>query len=450
MRPLLRLLSAMIAVFVLMDGDKPPLASADGCQGCSSNSPIINPFPIMWLRWGTSRILKNNSACPKKFDVEHARIAIKRIETNENNPDGKVRGYQLVVVDDKNIPQCEGTNLVGITFELSKGKEPVIVKQIAKTQVTQDSRNVLRLVHNEYRLVYYISPVISEPDESLCTHRFRAGWLRRFWWRIRSNYGPSFPPPKPSPDLKSLFEVLPDHLAEYAVIIPDAEYDNDGAPATKDDLSSIHLRPIPSWAQGGLGKPSLEWFEFACAAGALAHTDLNGMVDIGEDKDVRTAALRMVQAQYYAFESRTLYGIPISYTRNQPHPCLSTGHCRFELQSSQDNSLQDNAVATTSVQNDPTQGKLIEAMWSKDGAVCISHSRLWEKDTVISSALPYSHTTPDLQAGEMLFISEIQKKFKIQSCDIVNNAKSNSTKTNKSDASKAFFTSYVENHIHNK
>jgi hypothetical protein len=63
------------------------------------------------------------------------------------------------------------------------------------------------------RYLYFISEMVT-PDASLCTH----GITRPFFPRVRKYLQVA-----KSPKIDS---ALPDHLAEYAVIIPDARYDN--------------------------------------------------------------------------------------------------------------------------------------------------------------------------------------------------------------------------------
>jgi len=150
MRPLIKLLPAVIAVFVVMDGDRPPLAIADGCPGCSSNSPIINPFPIMWLHWGTSKVLKGSSTC-KKFDkIRDPRIAIDTITQRIEIPDPKIppgppviktiRGYQLIVVDDSGNPACTGTELGQLLApSMGAGKVEIIARAYTNCPQPTDS-----------------------------------------------------------------------------------------------------------------------------------------------------------------------------------------------------------------------------------------------------------------------------------------------------------------------
>src|ERR1041384_757796 len=162
MRPLIKLLLAVIAVFFVMDGDKPPLAIADGCPGCASNSPIINPFPIMWLRWGTSKVLSGNKPTCDVDKFKDPRIGIKPIELHSTDNSEQIRGYQLIVADatnDAKYAPCEGADLVGVTYILSRSRSPVLIQQVALVEVVRDSNDVIdqRLnPYREYRLGYFI------------------------------------------------------------------------------------------------------------------------------------------------------------------------------------------------------------------------------------------------------------------------------------------------------
>ena len=103
----------------------PRFASAEGCQGCASNSPIINPFAVMWLRGRSMPVLRNHSTC-KKADRPGAHLAIVRLD---DNAEGKMRGYQLVVTADDEI-LCSGSELTGVVFQLSsRYGEPAIIRK---------------------------------------------------------------------------------------------------------------------------------------------------------------------------------------------------------------------------------------------------------------------------------------------------------------------------------
>lgn len=394
----MRLCSIAIGIAALIGEQGPPSASAEPCP-CASNSPVINPFPFKWIRWGTSRVLQGTSRCP----IAHARepaIAISEIEQAESKS-GDVRGYQLIVVDLAiNHLLCKGTKLAGVQFVLSEGQETVMIQQVAKTKITPDEADLDKSRPDEYRVVYALSAV-KRPNDSICTHALRSGgWFRRSLRRLFGYETVAYEPSQPSdltaqPDLDGLAEVLPDHLADYAVIIPNAEYNDNVVPQTppSEGLPELHIppeydsnghpTPRPGWKPSD--KSPLEWFEYACASGALAHTELRGLLDARkEPQTVRTAALRMFSATYKGETAETIFGVPISFMRisdssSHDDPCPALGPHSF-----------------------------IEARWDDKGATCLSHSRLWMKDTVITAA-----HNPDLVKSEDDFTFE----FCLPSCE---------------------------------
>lgn len=382
-------LLASVVLLVLLAGGRPPPAAADGCTGCTTNSPIVNPFPIGGLRWGTAKVKEGTPRCVIQ-DSDEAALAIAEIA-----PGSKLRGYQLVVVDKQNRQLCAGTSLTGVKFVISKDWEPYVVQQIAKTELKQDLSQLDRPDRKEeFRLVYYIAAA-ADPDESICIDERR--WAnrrhKRLLRRVIRREGPSFadyPPPKVSDSLNDVFKVLEGQLDRFAVVIPDAAYTIDGISRDPGaNLDRTKLRSVPS--------AKLEWFELACAGGALAHTELSGLVEMGEDKKVRTAALRMFLAKYQD-DNDTVEGVPIEYVKH----------------------------ATLAIPGKLPPGT-IEAQWNENGATCLSHSRMWRKDTLITEGIYYQGMS--LDASETEFI----KEYKLKKC---------------SDRPAGYFTSFVVNHVH--
>src|SRR4051812_15241332 len=106
--------SIAAAISVVLHCTLPRVASAEGCPGCASNSPIINPFAIMWLRGQSMPVLRNYSTC-KKASHAGAHLGVLRLEDNAKD---QIRGYQLVVTANDEI-LCSGKELTGIVFRLS-------------------------------------------------------------------------------------------------------------------------------------------------------------------------------------------------------------------------------------------------------------------------------------------------------------------------------------------
>jgi hypothetical protein len=104
------------------------------------------------------------------------------------------------------------------------------------------------------------------------------------------------------------------------------------------------------------------------------------VVNPADPVKVRTAALRMFSATYRGTRAETLFGIPIEFSRDIPR---SPG---------------------APIPSGPA-GRSIEAVWSGDGAVCISHSRLWMRDAIVTHA---GHDPKaDLAAREKDFINRL-------------------------------------------
>jgi ADYC domain len=391
----------LVVLFVLFGGEGPPPVSADSCPGCSSNSAYVNSFPVRALRWGTSPVVGGTIKCPFK---RNQWLAIQRLPVDTQKI--PMRGYQLVVVDNDWKTVCEGLDVVGVHIELNRNGRRVVIQQMAKTVVTKHNPQLSDLTHREYRPVYFISAA-NAPDTSICTEFYEhwLGWIVRYVKRrFGSTAGDSDYLAQPADRLDDLFHVFADRLVEYAVIIPDASHAPRGNPVNPSE-SWTNLRPIPEAARAARGRISLEWFDLACAGDALAHTDLSGLVDLEEEKWVRTAALRMFLADYREADKATLDGTPIQYARDTRKYRYPSCH---------------RCTTPTLTERGP-----IEAVWTEKGAACLTHSRLWLKDTVITAAESYNGS---LEEREVAFRSQ----FRLPVC---------------SKAQTGIFTSYNPNHI---
>jgi hypothetical protein len=433
----------VIITTLLLDWTSLPRANA-GCP-CTGNSPIVNTFPVRSLRWGTGRVLRGTDNCEiTKF--KGPRIAIGKVA--DSDQPGAVRGYQLVIVDRDNVTQCVGSKLAGIVFDqlYADHDEPVVVRQVAKAKVTPDSPQKEACFLDEYRFVYMISAA-SRPDDSVCTHGLNNDWLSRQGRRGNQDI-PSFKLTEISSSPADLLEIYPKQLADYAVIIPDAEYDINGNPHTD---SSVGLPKVPD--------KNLEWYELACANGALAHTDLNGLVELGENKEIRTAAMRMLQGKYVNNQTETNKGIPISFRRDRPHSpeyrdlCeKSTKHPKIgdiaakgvDGKSREARGIEARGIEVRDIEARDIEAKDIEARWTTHGAMCMSHSRLWMKDSAIDKARKYP--APTLGASEHLFMDHLKglkhakgdPDLKVP-CDSMSDG---------DPKSGVYFTSGVVHHIH--
>jgi len=354
----------------------------------------------MWLRGQSMPVLRNYSTC-KKADQHGAHLAIVKLDDNSTS---KMRGYQLVVTAG-GPTLCSGSELVGIVFQLSSTYgEPAMIRQVAKTPITTDRPPGGVKPAEEYRLMYLVSPA-ARPDDSLCNHSLNDSRLRRVKRRFFPYHIPEFQQPQNSSNGDNLFEVYKDRLMDYAVIIPNAEYDDRGEP---------QLQATPKTP-----RPDELWFEFACAEGALAHTDLTGLVDVDAPQEIRTAAIRMFRAQYDGKDTATEDGTPIDCVRGE-RPQLP-------------GAVPPSKAAEQDLTNPPDVGDL-EAKWDSTGAVCVNHSRLWMRDSIIPDAKPSLPNTPK---GEVL------KALKQAEDEFI--AQFNRHKCTKKD--EGYFTSRVVHHI---
>lgn len=403
MQVLSRIVPCAIFMTSLIDLARPPEADAASCP-CTSNSPIVNPFPYRSLRWGTSQVLRGTDHCDKT-KMKDPRIAIAKIEDH----DPLVRGYQLEVVDRGNpsAKPCSGTQLAGVVFNhlFTPNDEPVVIRQVALAKVTPDIPGTQACVLDEYRIVYLIASV-HRPDDSVCTHDLHNGKLHRGYRRLTGFKLPDLMSPEISPKVSDLPLVLPDQLENYVVVMPDADYDTDGEPQTEPPVAGEPLQGTD---------PALEWYELACGGGALAHTDLSGLVELGEPKEVRTAALRMLRANYRGNLTETLDGIPISFQRDKQHTSEYEALCEASRSAgvakptagsadkTDTNGARDVAAATkVTLIGD----KDVEARWAATGAVCVTRSRLWRADGVVTAAQRYHGKT--LKDREIEFMKAIQ------------------------------------------
>jgi len=397
-----RLLLVSITLSVLLGGERPSQAEASGCIGCPTNSPIVNSFPVWALRWGTAKVLDGTPNC-KIARGEDASIAIAELPSS-----GKVRGYQLVVVGNNNRQLCQGAQLTGVKFEISNGWEPYIIQQIGQTALRQQLSPIDSKVTAGYRLVYFISAAV-DPDESICHNgRSSANRFYRRWWRKAFNrVGPRFsdyPPPQISESVDEVIEVQDSHLDSFAVVIPDAAYTADGI--------AVNLAPR-SKKLASVPYPKLEWFEIACAGGALAHTELSGLVELGDDKAVRTAALRMFLGKYKD-DHDTVPGVTIQVYKHKRSAALGGQGTQERLPPGRD-------------------GGKVEAQWDETGAVCLSHARMWLRDTLVTEGIYYrsqdKSKTMSLAESESAF----KKELGLQPCG---------------EHPRGYFTSYVtKDHI---
>jgi hypothetical protein len=142
-----------------------------------------------------------------------------------------------------------------------------------------------------------------------------------------------------------------------------------------------------------------QWINIACAGSALAKLRLHGMNPMmnrnPEDSPVlpgtstiqqRQSALKLMTAKYCGTPSWTVDGTQI-YWRS---PVLTT-------------SMSD--TASTALSQEPTTVGPIESRWGSNGALCISHLRLWSAGSTCADS------------SEQPWVEQIQRDCNIPACD---------------------------------
>jgi hypothetical protein len=310
-----------------------------GCpsSSCGSNSPVLNVFPYNGLH--PDGCANQDGAALEKFSLQRG--------LSQCDHGGKSRlyldlaatphGFELVGKDEQDRVRCAGTALVGATFEVvGPSRATLRISQIGALEVKQLATAKAPAM---LRTGYLITPA-DQPANSLCASR------------------PAGAAEKATPILDNrsagdgkLATIAADIAALYAIIIPGAVYDYGS------QLIPASLSAGPSQTPGG----GHRWFNIACAGDALAHTELSGLITqpIVDRKSAvdRQPALHMYTAQYCDGVSATSRGTQVRW--------LAKG------------------VPSVVVRPDPGFGP-IEARWDKDGATCVSHSRLWVSNKTIS------------------------------------------------------------------
>jgi len=461
-------------------------APADGCNPCGSNSPSINAFPFNGLhvdgranadgdRLVVDSFDRGTSHCdPGHKDRLFLRLAPRSevVRKNIAGKDGKPvvqdvlvidnptqAGYELVAAGGPTAaPRCRGPELAGTTFEISspQGQVKLLISHVAETSLRyatlprpapgeplskfflglsknrdflqlagklRQDRSQLRddptvhdssLVVHQKRTIYLITRA-DHPNESLCTPN---DYTEHAASLSKAPNPDSNDVPHAMPQVyvdHPLWRVMKDELPSYAVIIPGTVFDNKG------DESANSRDP--------------GWFNIACAADALAETDLSGLVPppatLSETENksstaLRLPALHMFSAKYADGVSATNNGTPISWKvvwssktsisidlLDQQLQQLQVDRDRW-LRSRDFSSVgqdswksDDPAAAAQPRAGTPDDHPMVEARWNARGAACLCHSRIWMANRVIPvpeqarkrlrAALDQTHVAPDLR-----------------------------------------------------
>jgi hypothetical protein len=298
---------------------------------CGSNSPLVNAFPYNGLH--PDGCANQDGAALVRGSLNRGVSACDRGGQSPLYLDvvATTHGHELVAKDAQNKVVCTGAALVGATFDVAgAGGATVRISQMALIDVKRPPGSTGPVLT---RAAYLITPA-ARPGSSLCAP---------------SSETTDRDPPIVHNQIAAggaLAFVSDEGLAGYAIVVAGAVYDREA-------------RLIPeSIAAPGAPAPgsSHQWFNFACATDALAHSELSGVttqpiVD-RVSAEARLPALHMFTARYCDGVSGTVRGARLSWSgKGIPRP---------------------------------KDAGPIEAEWDKDGAICLSHSRLWTSNKTIS------------------------------------------------------------------
>lgn len=307
--------------------DLPPREDPASCPSCGGNTNTINTFPIDGLHPGGCWNADGMRLVPGQL--------IKEFSTCPNIPlslSFDTVEKTLLGVDEDGMERCRGEKLVGARFAVEAWVKVRNAWQVRRawiriSQARMIESNPAAGVIGDHPS-YLFSPS-DDPSASLCDAGQALPW-RGAWLMGQDRV--SRPMATPAVLLGTPPARVPvDHAAAQALIVP-------------GDVFDEKANQIPSTGPGS------GWFNIACASGGLAKLTLDGL-DPGSTEQ-REAALKMMTGRYCKGRSYTVPGPIIKWVPStEPEP--------EEMRSS------------------------LEARWGKDGALCISKSRLWRANTMI-------------------------------------------------------------------
>jgi hypothetical protein len=98
MRTSMRLVLVAVVGLAFLGGERVTPAAEGGCQGCGTNSPVINTFPFMWIKSGSLEVGQGHSNCPidERRKVNKARAILVVQDVNNDEGDKQVNEDEAV------------------------------------------------------------------------------------------------------------------------------------------------------------------------------------------------------------------------------------------------------------------------------------------------------------------------------------------------------------------
>lgn len=352
--------------------DLPPADDPMTCESCGSNTNTINAFPINGLHPGGCWNSDNMRLVPGSLTPWLS--ACPNGVPLSLSFDGASK--TLVGVDSSGTPRCSGQDLVGARFEVEAWVKlgdtwqarPASI-MISQARAIRTGRAGSFVDHPAFGL----SPG-NDPSASLCDASEALPW-RTSWLEDVGHE----PPPSASPAVVPgpvIARVPVAHAAAQAIVVPGDVFDDRATPISGTS-------------------PRSGWFNLACASGGLAKLTLDGLEPEPYSLERRQAALKMLTGRYCKGKSHTLPGPMIRWVSHlEPEPA--------------------------------DQRLSLEARWGKNGALCMSTSRLWRANTVIPVLAAWKRVCKDaddnpVPCTEQRFVTDVRAQCDpvIPPCDDV-------------------------------
>lgn len=302
---------------------------ATDCQtsNCGGNSPTTNRFPINGLR----------SGCYNSQGVFLVPRSIANTKSSCNNKTLGVYKNRLIAQD---APDCQPEDLDGATFAVKRGPRSLPLRiQIHRTQ---------RHFSNEKEsFPAYTFTIPGEgAGQSLCSKDGSAIVYKELkTYNLLEDSGEYWHNKRANDDRSTDKDIADANDDDIAIIVEGEIHGEDGS--TIESSKTIK------------GSKQSGWFNIACYEDALAKLDLDSIArhnpSPGADSqyyDRRDAALKMITANYCDKDRYTYDGNEIEWQ-------IRTGPSSWSPDMD-------------------WQPETLEAIWGKDGAVCLSNSRLYK------------------------------------------------------------------------
>ena len=330
------------------------------CQsvGCGANG-VMNGFPIDAIHPDGCRNHDGARLVERSLRKGQSRCPDRTLDLDSVG--GRLVGRDPVTGE----VACSGVALVGATFSVETFVADTGTIQTAAIRVAQMGKlqTWRKRVGGRPWLTTYVFVPAGGPAISLCDPGAAPAW--RTAWRAGTAPDPDTDAPGADAPTwsRTIVEVTDGSFEHHALIVGGESYTFDGSVDAHD-------------------KDPSRWFTIACATGAIGKMRLLGFDATTGRSTVaeRQATLKMLTARYCEQQQQvlTVPGVPILWT--------SMKGLKFT----------DLPAARRA---GPT-----EAYWGKDGALCLSHSRLWRAWT----AVPGEAMPPDCCESEIEFTDRVR------------------------------------------